>query len=246
MDGREVHRRLSSILAARFSGARVQIVPEGADEPLISVARDARGPVLVQDAAKDGRLRGLGAVPFRSALAVPLKVMKRAAGFVKLESDEAGAFGPEEVKTVDLFATMAALSLENIRFYETVQEQATHDQLTQLHSHKAFQARLQEEVLRSGRSQAPLSLILCDIDHFKSYNDRYGHQAGDHLLRTIASILSSFARPVDFVARYGGEEFALILPSIVRSEAVELAKTFGSEASPGFVNGVLGHIIKKP
>jgi diguanylate cyclase (GGDEF)-like protein len=105
-----------------------------------------------------------------------------------------------------------------------VHRQATHDALTQLHSHRAFQQRLQEEVLRSGRSQTPLALIMLDVDHFKRYNDSYGHQAGDHLLRTLAGVLGSFARPVDFVARYGGEEFAIILPNFVRSEAVQLAE----------------------
>jgi diguanylate cyclase (GGDEF)-like protein len=125
---------------------------------------------------------------------------------------------------VDLYATMAALSLENIRLYDSVHRQATHDALTQLHSHRSFQQRLQEEILRSGRSQTPLSLIMCDVDHFKRYNDQFGHQAGDQLLRTLAAILGSFARPVDFVARYGGEEFALILPNFVRSEAAALAE----------------------
>jgi diguanylate cyclase (GGDEF)-like protein len=65
---------------------------------------------------------------------------------------------------------------------------------------------------------------MCDVDHFKSYNDRYGHQAGDHLLKTLAGVLASFARPVDFVARYGGEEFVVILPNFVRTEAVQLAE----------------------
>src|SRR6185503_18803648 len=130
----------------------------------------------------------------------------------------------DDVKVVDMLGTLASLSLENIQFYEQVHVQANHDPLTQLYSHKAFQTRLQEEVLRSGRSQTPLSMILCDIDHFKRYNDEYGHQAGDHLLRTLASVLASFARPVDMAARYGGEEFALILPNFVRSEAVQLAE----------------------
>jgi diguanylate cyclase (GGDEF)-like protein len=150
--------------------------------------------------------------------------MRQPAGFLKLESDQPGAFTPEDLRTADLFATMAALSLENIQLYEHVHEAAVHDPLTQLYSHRAFDARLREELLRAGRSQTPLSFILCDIDHFKVYNDRYGHQAGDQLLRTLAAIIASFARPVDFPARYGGEEFCLILPNFVRSEAVGLAE----------------------
>ena len=222
MDSGEVQARLVAVLTARFPGARIEVVPGAGSDPLLLAALRRRGPILVKDARAESQL--VPGARFGSGVAVPFKVMGHPAGFVKLESDKPGAFGPDDVKAADLFATMAALSLENISLYESVHQQATHDALTQLFSHRAFQQRLQEEVLRSGRSQSPLSLIMCDVDHFKSYNDRYGHQAGDHLLKTLAGILASFARPVDFAARYGGEEFAVILPNFVRSEAVQLAE----------------------
>ncbi|MEK7857970.1 MAG: sensor domain-containing diguanylate cyclase [Elusimicrobiota bacterium] len=220
MNAGEVHSRLVGILSTRYPGARVQVLAGAPADPLVDAAAKRKGPVLVRDSSIDERFSG-GA--FRCGMAVPIKVNRQPAGYLTLEADKPSAFGPEDVKTVDLFATLASLSLENIQLYEQIHEQATHDPLTQLFSHKAFQQRLQEELLRSGRSQTPLSFILCDVDHFKHYNDRYGHQAGDHLLRTLAAILSSFARPVDFAARYGGEEFCLILPNFVRSEAVDLA-----------------------
>jgi diguanylate cyclase (GGDEF)-like protein len=222
MDAGEVQARLVAVLTARFPGARIDVAGAAGDDPLLLAAQRRRGPVLIKDARTE-TLVAPGA-RFASGVAVPFKVMRQPAGFVKLESDKPGAFGPDDVKAADLFATMAALSLENISLYENVHRQATHDALTQLHSHRAFQQRLQEEVLRAGRSQTPLSLIMCDVDHFKSYNDRYGHQAGDHLLKTLAGVLASFARPVDFVARYGGEEFVVVLPNFVRSEAVQLAE----------------------
>ena len=222
MDGAEVQARLVAVLAARFPRARIEVVPGAGGDPLLLAAARRRGPVLVKDARQESEL--VPGARFASAVAVPFKVMGHPAGFVKLESDEAGAFGADDVKAADLFATMAALSLENIALYENVHRQATHDALTQLYSHRAFQQRLQEEVLRSGRAQTPLSLIMCDVDHFKRYNDSYGHQAGDHLLRTLSGLLASFARPVDFVARYGGEEFAVILPNFARDEAVRLAE----------------------
>ncbi|MCR4296605.1 MAG: GGDEF domain-containing protein [Elusimicrobia bacterium] len=222
LDGREVQSRLITILQDRFPAARVSVVGGAGEDPLLLAAQRRRGPVLIKDARQEKQV--VPGARFVSGVAIPLKVMRQAAGFVKLESDASGAFGPDEVRTADLFATMASLSLENIRLYESVHRQATHDALTQLHSHRAFQQRLQEEVLRSGRSQTPLSLIMLDVDHFKRYNDTFGHQAGDQLLRTLAAILGSFARPVDFAARYGGEEFALILPNYVRSEAVQVAE----------------------
>ncbi|MDX6770655.1 MAG: GGDEF domain-containing protein [Elusimicrobiota bacterium] len=222
MDPREVQARLSSILTARFPGARIEIVAGAGADPLLALAQKRRGPVLVKDSRVEAQL--VPGARFASGVAIPVRVMRQDAGFVKLESDKPGAFGPDDVKAADLFATMAALSLENIRLFETVHRQATHDALTQLHSHRSFQQRLQEEVLRAGRSQTPMSLVMCDVDKFKVYNDTFGHQAGDHLLRTLAGVLSSFARPVDLVARYGGEEFALILPNFVRTEAVSLAE----------------------
>lgn len=220
MDAQEVHRRLIEILSSRFPGARVAVAPSAGTDVLLDYSVKRKGPVVVKDSKTEARF---AAEPWRSAMVMPLKVMRQPAGFLRLDCDKENAFGAEDVKTIDLFATMAALSLENIQFFEQVHSLATHDPLTQLHSHKAFQSRLQEELLRAGRAQTPLSLIFCDLDHFKSYNDRYGHQAGDTLLRTVAAILAGFARPVDFAARYGGEEFALIVPNFVRSEAVDLA-----------------------
>lgn len=239
MDGREVYVRLSNILALRFPSARISITGGAAGDPLLELVSRTAGPVLVKDAASDNRLDRARSQTFRSGLALPLKVMKRASGFVKLEADAPGVFSPDDVRTVDLLSTMAGLTMENIQIYENVHQQATHDALTQLYSHKAFQQRLKEELLRSGRSQSPLSFILCDIDHFKHYNDRYGHQAGDQLLKTVAGIIASFARPVDFPARYGGEEFCLILPNFVRTEAVDLANRLRLriEAEPFYFQG---------
>ncbi len=223
MDRREVHERLVAILSARFQTSRVIVTADPGGDPALEWALRRKAPLLVKDAAADERLKGSSAA-YRSCVVVPLKVLQQPAGFVKLESDQADAFSPDDLKTVDLVATMAAMSLENIQFYEQVHEQATHDALTQLVSHRTFQQRLQEEILRAGRSQTPMSVVMCDVDHFKRYNDGFGHQAGDHLLRTLAGVLSSFARPVDVVARYGGEEFAFILPNVVRTEAVQLAE----------------------
>ncbi|MBI4676534.1 MAG: sensor domain-containing diguanylate cyclase [Elusimicrobia bacterium] len=224
LDGREVHVRLAGILTSRFPGSRVRIQAWASGDPLLGLAQKSGAVAVVKDSAADPRLAAARGADFRSGMAAPLKVMRQAAGFVKVESDCPGAFGSLEAQALDLITTMASLSLENIRLYEAVQEAATHDALTGLLSHRAFQARLHEELLRAGRSQTPVSFVLGDIDHFKTYNDRYGHQAGDSLLRSVSAILSSFARPVDFPARYGGEEFCLILPNVGLAEALDLAE----------------------
>jgi diguanylate cyclase (GGDEF)-like protein len=87
------------------------------------------------------------------------------------------------------------------------------DGLTQLYNRRHFDETLKREWSRSNRSQSPLSLILCDIDHFKAFNDNYGHVAGDDaLVKTSKAIIETLQRPSDLPARYGGEEFAVILP----------------------------------
>jgi diguanylate cyclase (GGDEF)-like protein len=88
------------------------------------------------------------------------------------------------------------------------------DGLTQLYNRRHFDEALKQEWSRAGRTQDPLSLILCDIDHFKAFNDNYGHLAGDDaLVKTSQSIMDTLQRPSDLPARYGGEEFAVILPN---------------------------------
>jgi len=89
--------------------------------------------------------------------------------------------------------------------------QAVHDGLTGLHNHKYFKGHLTQEISRSERYGKPLLLVMCDIDHFKHFNDTYGHLVGDEILKTVAGIVSENVRASDLVARYGGEEFAILL-----------------------------------
>lgn len=99
------------------------------------------------------------------------------------------------------------------------------DSLTSLANRRHFDETLENEISRQSRLQTPLTLILCDIDYFKKYNDTYGHQAGDACLQKVArSIQSSFLRSSDLVARYGGEEFAVVLPHVDKDIALALAE----------------------
>jgi diguanylate cyclase (GGDEF)-like protein len=102
--------------------------------------------------------------------------------------------------------------------------QSMTDALTCVANRRAFNERLAEEVARSRREDGPLCLLMADIDHFKSYNDSFGHLAGDEALHSVAQILSVSARPYDFVARYGGEEFAVILPNTTADAAAGVAE----------------------
>lgn len=101
---------------------------------------------------------------------------------------------------------------------------AIRDGLTGAYNHLYFQEQLETEIKRSGRSGRPVSLIMMDLDYFKMFNDNYGHQAGDYVLKELNKIAGKVLRESDIFARYGGEEFAVILPDTDEKKAEEVAE----------------------
>ena len=117
-------------------------------------------------------------------------------------------------------ARLSCLSDANAR----LGQQNITDALTGIPNRRAYDQKLTEEFSRAKRTGAPLSLLLIDIDNFKSYNDNFGHPAGDTALQSVARVLMSSLRPYDFLARYGGEEFVIILPSTDLTDAIVVAE----------------------
>jgi two-component system, cell cycle response regulator len=103
-------------------------------------------------------------------------------------------------------------------------QQVCLDGMTQLYNHKSFLETLHQEISRATRYKTPLSIIIADVDHFKSVNDFFGHQAGDHALKCVSSHLKKLLRDSDYIARYGGEEFGIILPMTPLKEAMQAAE----------------------
>ena len=126
-----------------------------------------------------------------------------------------------EVELLNQLATGVGIAIQQAELYQQLEAAnqqlkrlATLDGLTQLANRRRFDEYMEQEWRRLATEQLPLSLILCDVDFFKLYNDTYGHQAGDEALKQVASALGqTVKRPADLVARYGGEEFAIVLPN---------------------------------
>lgn len=153
-------------------------------------------------------------------LVVPMKSKNLLNGFIILGKKLTGQdFEKSDHEFLVDLAKFAAIAVENSRLYLM----ATLDRMTRLYIHHYFQERLLEEIKRSDRMNIPLSLIMADIDHFKDFNDTYGHQQGDIVLKEVAQIFKGLVRSVDIPARYGGEEFAVILPDTSMEDAIEIA-----------------------
>ena len=121
-------------------------------------------------------------------------------------------FGEEELEMVALLCGHAAVALDNARLHRIVERQALVDGLTGLANRRRSEAALDEEIVRASRLGDELTLVILDIDHFKEVNDRYGHAAGDVVLKELALLLNQSLREIDTAGRWGGEEFALVLP----------------------------------
>ncbi len=155
------------------------------------------------------------------SLIVPLKGKGKLNGIIVLgERINGEGFREEEKEYLLNIASLAGIAIQNAYLYEM----ATTDMMTKLKIHHFFQAALVEERERAQVQNMPLSLIMLDIDHFKNFNDQYGHTCGDLVLINVAGIVQQNVRQLDIAARYGGEEFALILPNTELKEALVVAE----------------------
>ena len=217
-------------------------------EGLVGRVAERRVPLLVRDGARDPRLTpgeqrrrmagSFSKIGSFSMMLLPLVAGDETVGVVQFERDAPGAFTDRDLARVRALASQAAATIANVHSHRDVYNQAVTDALTGLYNRRHMQEVLLEERRRAHRYGHPLSVIMLDVDSFKTYNDTYGHVQGDLLLRMAAEILRENVRGVDIVGRYGGEEFIIVLPETPSAEAYQTAERLRQAVArtvfPGF------------
>ncbi len=168
-----------------------------------------------------------------SIIGVPLKFNNSIVGVMNLSRSTMGGFTRAELRLIGLLADQAAVAISNATLHKLVAEEANTDALTGLPNRRALEDRLQEDIRYANRMNSKFSVVMMDLDGFKSVNDMYGHAVGDEVLHSIFHYLAENVRPTDFLARYGGDELTLIIrdagvetAQIVTAKLIELIKKF--------------------
>jgi diguanylate cyclase (GGDEF)-like protein len=216
--GREARRLQEAITAAERK----------AFEPKPDVGPELLEPSDSEVAPSRPRRAAAAQVGEAHALAVPMRALVSSAepeylGVLSI-ARHGRPFSRREEELLEYLAGQAIVSIENASLHAAVERQAVTDELTGLANARAFRSILGREIERSRRFNTPLGLVMVDLDNFKQVNDRHGHQQGDEVLASVASVLRDFSRDIDAPARYGGEELAVVLPQTDAEGAAQLAE----------------------
>lgn len=182
--------------------------------------------IYIRDTIKESRfLHYKGERIFEgSFLSIPLIFKKEVLGVLNFHKPEVDGFSEEEQRMLKLVANQIALAIENARLYTKARDLSVKDELTGLYNRRHFQTVLQIEWKRAVRFHRPLSLLMVDVDHFKKYNDTFGHLQGDKVLKEMAQLLKKSIREIDTIARFGGEEFIILLPDTDKKGALAVGE----------------------
>lgn len=193
-----------------------------------------RKSLMIEDIKKDFRFPTAdmddAGPSFISLIATPLVSEDKVVGMLRTDSANEFAFTQDDLRLLDIIANVGVVAIQNSVLYARTEELAIKDGLTGLCVRRYFMERFNEEVKRAARNKSGFSLLLIDIDNFKEYNDRYGHMAGDLVLKHLSRIMLQAAREGDIAARYGGEELVLLLVGMKKDEAMKVAASIKAAA----------------
>jgi len=197
------------------------------DEALLSwKAFDTRQPVVLADYSNWAHKRSVyDQTSLHASAELPILNAEQCLGVLSVGRNQLGyEFTTDQIRNGMLLANLTGLVLQNAKLREALREQSIHDPLTGLFNRRYMEETLEREVSRVTRQTHPLGIIMLDIDHFKSFNDTYGHAMGDAVLQGLGRFLQDHIRKEDIACRYGGEEFLLIMPDIALDIALERAE----------------------
>ena len=184
-----------------------------------------------QDFSTSSYYRGADNPLFKKGyfVSIPLMIEKEVVGVLNINDVDQDSFNVGDLGFILNLSELIAMSISNAVSYEQTKKLAVTDGLTGISNRPNMEQSLLSEFERSKRYNSPLSVVLLDVDHFKDVNDSYGHQKGDEILVTFASVLKKFCRANDTAARYGGEEFLMILPQSNAQGAFKIAERVREE-----------------
>lgn len=216
-----------AVIQAKSGDSAANVGDDVDDDSLVARACRERLPTILSDATTATATRsafGKTAAAVASLAIVPILGEEAAIGAIVVEGTNVGDIGQHEARNIALLAALARGPLEIVWEIEEVSRRARTDGLTGLVNRRHLDQELKRVVTETDRFGGSCSAILVDLDHFKGVNDTHGHDAGDAVLRQVASVLSEGVRAVDVCARYGGEELAILLPQTEAKGAAELAE----------------------
>ncbi|PIU18164.1 MAG: hypothetical protein COT16_03135 [Elusimicrobia bacterium CG08_land_8_20_14_0_20_44_26] len=180
-------------------------------------------PLYIENSAKDYRFDSPASSDASSIIACPVFNEGQVQSIIKVLASE-GELAPSDLRFLISIASLSTIAMENMTLFERTQELAITDDLTGLYTHSYFLERLNEEIARAARYGEKFVFLMIDIDHFKNFNDLFGHQAGDSVLIRVSHRIAESIRATDIVGRYGGEEISVILPHTDLKKGAEIAE----------------------
>lgn len=213
---------------------------------------ESQHSLLVRDLVAERKKRNL---PFKivgqqrassSWMGTPLKMDERIAGIIGVASYQKNVFDEGDLELLENIAQQAALALDNARHHADVETRSQQDSLTGVLNHNAFLARLERQAREAVDSKKPLALIMLDIDHFKLYNDQFGHLTGDEVLTNLCQVIRRHVKKTDLVGRWGGEEFVISLPNANGQQAFRVAERIRTTVENLAIKDRVGQLIPAP
>jgi diguanylate cyclase (GGDEF)-like protein len=219
----EEHSRFRLGAADGLDEGQARLFDHGLEEPGVGQwLRRQAGTTLVAKVAAEEGLKNVPLPPgVRSLLSIPLVIQGQAIGWVVAMDMGDSGLPDRDFSNLRILCSQIAIGLEKATLYDKLQRLSITDGLTGLTVHRHFQSRLDEELKRAERYKEPLSLVMSDIDHFKRFNDTWGHLAGDAVLKAVAGVMQRNLGSSEMAVRYGGEEFVLVLPRHTKDLAME-------------------------